>query len=217
MYQAQGAVAGPSHTWKCLDLKAQQTLRPVCGPLGGRCDRRASSVALFLPRTFKVQAISRERQGWGLSHVGRGHGAACVHGHPHQECGLVRRGHQQGQTVGLSKQGRTRDTLEWAHQAWPMPSIVLHDLSLSWSLQRRTEQGCLSDCSHPQALLLLALQGSESRRLRLWVQLCPPGRLGGVGQEALLWSSPLQKLPSHCPVGDLALHVGFMSTAHINF
>ena len=47
------------------DLKAQQPLSPVSGPPGGRRDIPASSSALFLSRTFEIQAIIREKQGWG--------------------------------------------------------------------------------------------------------------------------------------------------------
>ena len=32
-----------------------------------------------------------------------------------------------------------------------------------------------------------------------------------------MWSSPVQKFPSQCPVGALTLHVGFKSTAQIIF
>ena len=61
----QWAVAGSSHTRKHPDLKAQQPLSPVSGPPGGRRDIPASSSALFLSRTFEIQAIIREKQGWG--------------------------------------------------------------------------------------------------------------------------------------------------------
>lgn len=50
--------------------------------------------------------------------------------------------------------------------------------------------------SCPQALPALALQALGRGARGVWVQLCPPGRPGGPGEEALVWPSPVHKLPS---------------------
>ena len=74
-----------------------------------------------------------------------------------------------------------------------------------------------NDCSRPQALPALALQALGGGAHGVWVQLCPPGRPGGLGKEALVWPSPVQKLPSQGLVGTLVLHMGLKSIAYISF
>ena len=62
-----------------------------------------------------------------------------------------------------------------------------------------------------------ALQALGQGAREVWVQLCPPLRPGGVGQEALVWLSPVQKLARQGPVRSYYPTGGFKSTAHINF
>ena len=64
--------------------------------------------------------------------------------------------------------------------------------SLGWA----RSGGWWSDRSRPQALPALALQAPARGARGLWVPLCPPGRLGGLGEEALVWLSPVQMLRS---------------------
>ena len=77
--------------------------------------------------------------------------------------------------------------------------------------------GLWNDCFRPEALPALALQALGWGAHGVWVQLCPPRRLGALGKEAQLWPLPVQKLLSQDPVGTLVLHVDFKSTAHISF
>ena len=109
--QAPGG-SGGSSTPRSIQTSRPSSLlclpSPVSEPPGNSRDRPASPLDLFPPRTSKEQAIIREKwgAGWGLSLVGRGHRATCVLGCPHEECESEGLGHQEGQTVGLSKQSR---------------------------------------------------------------------------------------------------------------
>ena len=76
--------------------------------------------------------------------------------------------------------------------------------------------GC-SDRSCPQALPALAPQAPGWGARGVWVPLCPPGRPGGLGEEAPVWPSPGQALRSQGPAGALALHIGFKPTADMSF
>ena len=64
--------------------------------------------------------------------------------------------------------------------------------SLGWA----RSGGWWSDRSRPQALPALVLQAPGRGARGLWVLLCPPGRLGGLGEEALVWLSSVQMLQS---------------------
>lgn len=79
------------------------------------------------------------------------------------------------------------------------------------------EQCWWSDHSRPQALPALALQALDRGSHGVWVPLCPPRRPGGLGKEELMWTLPMQKLPSQGLVGTFALHMDFKSRAHISF
>ena len=188
-------------------------LSPVSGPLGSSWDKPASPSALFPPRTSEEKAVIREKRGQGLSRVGRGHGATCILGCPHEECESVGLGHQEGQTVGLSKQSRAWGPHGEVHPAWPVPSA----LPLLGPQGGGIEQCWWSDHSCPQALPALALQALGQGSHGVWVPLCPARRPGGLGKEALMHTSPVQKLPSQDPVGTFALHMDFKSRTHISF
>ena len=52
----------------------------------------------------------------------------------------------------------------------------------------------------------------------LWsVSPAVPTKPRGLGKEALVWPSPVQKLPSQGLVGTLVLHMGLKSIAYISF
>lgn len=143
----------PSGQWKHLDLKAQQPLRLVSGPLEGRWVRPVSPLTLFLQITQSAGCQYRE------TGVVKGTQGALCTGTSTQGMWAGEMQAKEGQVVGLRKQGGAG--VPWTGcielgLSWALYSQAGH--SLSWPLGRRKAAALVEWPFWPQALSALALQ-----------------------------------------------------------